>query len=135
MSFSFSQNLMSEIPSSQGSHSDSSQPLTQPMMYGMPMSSRQNFTLPRPPSCPNLTRNTTSSSYYSHDQQRAKYSRVEKTNTDKAALGDTLREVQVRLSSVPSSCSRMLEEGLVFLEEEITKKKDYGWCEVLDRHP
>ena len=130
MSFSFSQNLLSDIPSSQGSHSDSSQPLTQPMMgYNMPTSSRQNFTLPRPPSCPNLTRNSTSS-FYSHDQQRAKYSRVEKTSTDKAALGDTLREVQVRLSSVPSSCSRMLEEGLVFLEGEITKENEMTMASV-----
>ena len=31
--------------------------------------------------------------------------------------------MQARLSSVPSSCSRMLEEGLLFLEEEISKEK------------
>ena len=63
---------------------------------------------PQAPFCPNLTRNSTSSSFYTHDQQRSKYSRVEKINTEKAALWDTLREEQIRLSSVPSSWSRML---------------------------
>ena len=41
---------------------------------------------PQAPSCPNLTSHSTSSSFYTHDQQRSKYSRVEKTNTEKAAL-------------------------------------------------
>merc|ERR1719318_1415331 len=109
MSFSFSQNLLGEISSSQGSQSASSQ-----------SSSRQNFTLPRPPSCPNITKNI----FSSQDQQRAKYSKVENTSSDKAGLGQTLREVQARLSSVPSSCSRMLEEGLVFLEAKISKEKE-----------
>ena len=123
MSFSFSQNLLDNISSSQGSQSDSSLPPTQPMMgYNMATSSRQNFTLPRPPSCPNMTRNTFSS--LSHDQQRGKYSKVENNSSDKAGLGQTLREVQARLSSVPSSCSRMLEEGVGFLEAEIGKEKE-----------
>ena len=39
-------------------------------------------------------------------------------------MGQTLREVQAMLSSVPNSCSRMLEEGLVFLEAEIGKEKE-----------
>ena len=118
MSFSFSQNLLDNISSSQGSHGDSSQPSTQPMVgYNRSTFSRQNFTLPRPPSCPNMTLS-------SHDQQRAKYFKVENTSSDKAGLGQTLREVQARLSSVPSSCSRMLEEGLVFLEAEICKEKE-----------
>ena len=38
-----------------------------------------------------------------------------------AGLGQTLKEVQARLSSVPSS---MLEEGLVFLEAEISKENE-----------
>jgi hypothetical protein len=73
------------------------------MGYHMATSSRQNFTLPRPPSCPNMTRITFSSS--SHDQQRANYFKVENTSSDKAGLG------KARLSSVLSSCPRMLEEG------------------------
>ena len=88
----------------------------------MATTSRQDFTLPRPSSCQNMTRITFSSS--SHDQLRAKYSKVENTSSDKVGLGQTFREVQARLSSVPSSCSRMLEDCLVFLEEKISKEKE-----------
>ena len=69
-----------------------------------------------------MTRITFSSSAL--DQQRAKYSKVENTSSNKAGLGQTLREVQAMLSSVPNSCSTMLEEGLVFLDEKISKEKE-----------
>ena len=48
---------------------------------------------------------------------------VKNTSSDKAGLGLTVREVQVRLSSGPSSCLKMLEIFLVFLEEKISKEK------------
>ena len=86
------------------------------MGYNMATSPRQNFTLPRPPSCQNMTRISFSSS--PHDQLRAKYSKVENTSSDKAGLGPA------RLSLEPSSCSRMLEDCLVFLEEKINKEKE-----------
>ena len=119
MSFTFSQNLLSDITSSQSSQSDTLPP-TQPMI--MPNrsinSTRQNMTFPRPPSCPDLSR-PVSSSY-----QRAKYSRQENSSNRQASLGITLREVQTRLNSVPSTFSRMLEEALVFLEAMITKEEE-----------
>merc|ERR1719508_172229 len=96
---------------------------TQPMIMQnrSTNSTRQNFTLPRPPSCPDLAR-PVSSSYQDH--QRAKYSMKENSSDRQAGLGQTLREVQTRLSSVPSTFSRMLEEALIFLEAMITKEED-----------
>ena len=119
MSFSFSQNLLSDISSSQSSQSDSL-PSTQPMIMNnmSTRSSRQNFTFPRPPSCPDLTGPVSSS-----NNLRAKDSRQE-NSSGKTGLGQTLREVQARIGSVPSSFSRMLEEALLFLETEMTKEGD-----------
>jgi len=112
MSFSFSQSLLGEITSSQGSLSDSSQPLTQPMQ-GYPV----NPCLPwLPPPRASVT------SHGSSGQHRAMYTRVGETNHSKAAMADFLRDVQVRINSLSSSTSRMLEEGLVFLEEEVLKE-------------
>jgi len=123
MSFSFSQSLLDEIPSSQASLSDSSQPPTQPMLGctgNQP--SIQNMTLPMPWLPP--PRNAVTSSNSSFGQQRAKYSRVEATNNNhsKAVMGDILRDVQAKINSVSLSSSRMLEEALVFLEKEVTKE-------------
>merc|ERR1719186_1393118 len=96
---------------------------TQPMIIHnrSTNSTSQNFTLPRPPSGPDLTMPVISS-YQEH--QRAKYSRKENNSNRQAGLGQTLREVQTRLSSVPSSFSRMLEEALIFLEAMITNEED-----------
>eukprot|EP00092_Neocalanus_flemingeri_P022400 GFUD01024293.1.p1 GENE.GFUD01024293.1~~GFUD01024293.1.p1 ORF type:complete len:315 (+),score=111.23 GFUD01024293.1:132-1076(+) len=120
MSFSFSQNLLSDLSSSQSSQSDSLPP-TQPMIrhnWSTTNTTRQNFTLPRPPSCPNMNRPVSS-----QEPQRAKYTRQE-NSSDKTSLGQTLKEVQAGLNSVPSTFSRMLEEALVYLETMITKEKE-----------
>eukprot|EP00092_Neocalanus_flemingeri_P022398 GFUD01024291.1.p1 GENE.GFUD01024291.1~~GFUD01024291.1.p1 ORF type:complete len:300 (+),score=117.01 GFUD01024291.1:132-1031(+) len=120
MSFSFSQNLLSDLSSSQSSQSDSLPP-TQPMIrhnWSTSNTTRQNFTLPRPPSCPNMNRPVSS-----QEPQRAKYTRQE-NKSDKTSLGQTLKEVQAGLSSVPSTFSRMLEEALVYLETMITKEEE-----------
>ena len=120
MSFSFSQNLLSDISDSQ---SDSSQPLTQPMTNCTNIS-RQNMAIPRPPSFPMMSTQSAASVPYSFpDQQRAKYTRVENTIPSQSALGDILRETQIRINSIPSSSSRMLEEALVFLEENVKKEQ------------
>ena len=79
------------------------------------------YNIPTPQgSCLNMNRDIT---FYSssQDQQRAKYTKVENTSSNKAVLGQTLREVQARLSSF----LRMLEEVfLVFLELEISEEKE-----------
>ena len=120
MSFSFSQNLLSDISDSQ---SDSSQPLTQPMTNCTNIS-RQNMAIPRPPSFPLMSTQSAASVPYSFpDQQRAKYTRVENSIPSQSTLGDILRETQIRINSIPSSSSRMLEEALVFLEENVKKEQ------------
>jgi len=58
-----------------------------------------------------------------HDQQMAKFTRLEKANPGQAVLGETLREVQTRIKSLPSSFSRMMEEALAFLEEQFKNEK------------
>lgn len=58
-----------------------------------------------------------------HDQQMAKFTRLEKANPGQAVLGGTLREVQTRINSLPSSFSRMMEEALAFLEEQFKNEK------------
>ena len=119
MSFSFSQNLISDISDSQ---SDSSQPLTQPMTNCTNIS-RQNMAIPRPPSFPMMSTQSAASVPYSFpDQQRAKYTRVENTIPSQSAIGDILRETQIRINSIPSSSSRMLEEALLFLEDNVKKE-------------
>jgi len=126
MSFSFSQKLLNGIPESQGSHRNSSQPLTQPMMgmgYAANHCSRLNMAMPPPPSpMPMVSTQRAGTAHFSlPDQLRAKYSRVESNN--KNTLGDTLRETQARVNSITSSSSRMLEEALVFLEHNVKKEK------------
>jgi len=128
MSFSFSQKLLNDIPDSQGSHSDSSQPLTQPMMgyYTTNHSSQPKtaMAIPRPPSFPKVSRQSGGTAHYrSTDQLRANYSRVESNCTNQVALGDILRDIQTRINSIASSSSRMLEEALVFLEDNVKKEK------------
>jgi len=124
MSFSFSQNLLSDISDSQGS--DSSQPLTQPMMSYTTNNSWQNMTMaiPRPPSFPMRSKQSGASNLISFpDQPRSKYTRVESAIPSQSALGDILRETQARINSIPSSSSRMLEEALVFLENKVKSEK------------
>ena len=124
MSFSFSQNLFSDISDSQGS--DSSQPLTQPMVSYNTNNSWQNMTMaiPRPPSFPMRSKQSGASNLISFtDQPRSKYTRVESAIPSQSALGDILRETQARITSIPSSSSRMLEEALVFLENKVKTEK------------
>jgi len=127
MSFSFSQNLLNDMSESQGSQGNSSQPLTQPMMgmgYTANPSSRPNVTMPRPPTFPMAPTQGAGTTHFSFPgQMRAKYSRVEGNNTNPLILGDTLRDTLARVNSITSSSSRMLEEGLVFLEDNVKKEK------------
>jgi len=129
MSFSFSQNLLNDMSESQGSQSNSSQPLTQPMMgmgYAANHYTRPNMAMPRPPSFPMAPTQGAGTTHYSlPGQMRAKYSRVESNNntTNPLILGETLRETLARVNSITSSSSRMLEEGLVFLEDNVKKEK------------
>lgn len=108
MSFSFSQSLSSQV--SQG---DQYQPLTQPMAG----KSRQDMTRPWLPSSSKIA------AYNYFDQHRAKYSRLESINPSKATMGNMLKEVQARINQLPSTFSKMLEEAIVFLEEEVSKDK------------
>jgi len=132
MSFSFSQNLLNDIPETQGSHSNISQPSTQPMMgkgYTANHSSRQNMAMPRPrpPFFPMVSTQSAGTAHFSlpYQQLRAKYSRVGSNNynTSPLILGDTLRQTMARINSITSSSSRMLEEALVFLEDNVKKEK------------
>jgi len=129
MSFSFSQNLLNDMSESQGSQGNSSQPLTQPMMgmgYAANPYSRPNMAMPRPPTFSMAPTQGAGTTHFSlPGQMRAKYSRVESNNnnTNPLILGDTLRETLARVNSITSSSSRMLEEGLVFLEDNVKKEK------------
>ena len=48
---------------------------------------------------------------------------MENTILSQSAIGDILRETEARITSIPSSSSRMLEEALVFLEDNVKTEK------------
>jgi len=120
MSFSFSQNLLADI----SENSSQSQPPAQPQ-FVVPMEkqemqayhrhqlTRSNF--PRPSSCPDFTRKQTSSNLSSSQS---------KMMPQQQNLGQILKDVNSSITSVPSSCSRMFEEGLSFLESLVHQKRE-----------
>jgi len=126
MSFSFSQNLLADI----SENSSQSQPPAQPQ-FVVPMEkqemqayhrhqlTRSNF--PRPSSCPDFTRKQTSSNLSSSQS---------KMMPQQQNLGQILKDVNSSITSVPSSCSRMFEEGLSFLESLVHQKREILVTEV-----
>merc|ERR1719342_1252594 len=80
---------------------------------------RSNF--PRPYSCPDFTRKQTSSNLSSSQS---------KMMPQQQNLGQILKDVNSWITSVPSSCSRMFEEGLSFLESLVHQKREILFTEV-----
>merc|ERR1719300_1976757 len=71
---------------------------------------------PRPPSCPDFSRKQNSSNL---SNSQSKMMPPQQQN-----MGQLLKDVNSSITSVPSSCSRMFEEGLSFLESLIHLKRE-----------
>jgi len=120
MSFSFSQNLLADIIDNGSQSQPESLPPTQPL-FAVPMQKQdmqayqqQQLTrskFPRPPSCPDFSRKESNS--------QSKMMPPQQQN-----MGQLLKDVNSSITSVPSSCSRMFEEGLSFLESLVHQKRE-----------